>query len=185
MEMVKAARDQLRQTELAFILDDGDAELTAIWQEGPIWCRGRMDKVSADRKVIVDLKNTTASAQPDAFIRRILDGGFDLQAATYTRAVQVLASTQPKFVLIVVETDPPYALSLVSLTPQWLALAERKRVAAVSQWAECMASGVWPSYPTRIAYADCPPWAEEAQMRRELMIDEMAAGKVPHVRIEY
>src|SRR3990167_3510134 len=61
MEMVKAARDQLLQTELAFILDDGDAELTAIWQEGPIWCRGRMDKVSADRKVIVDLKNTTAS----------------------------------------------------------------------------------------------------------------------------
>jgi hypothetical protein len=169
--IVEAVRAQLKGTELADVFQDGDAELSALWQEpehGGIWCRSRLDFLSTDRKLIVDLKCTEGSAAPGACVRRILDMGYDIQGAFYHRGVQVLSGVVPQFVLLVLEVEPPYALSMVGLKPAWLALAERQVREAQAQWATCLATGHFPGYPERIAWCDCPAYWEAQMMEREL-----------------
>lgn len=157
---------QLAHTELEGMMDEGDAELTAVWQEGPTWCRSRFDWVSRDRSLIVDLK-TTENAEPNAYLRRMLQLGGDVQAAFYVRAVERLTGIAPKFVELVVETEPPYAISLVGLDPAWMAFAMSKVDSAIAQWQECIVSGQWPAYPTRVCWGTLPAYAQAQWEERE------------------
>jgi len=172
-----AAYAQLRGSELAGVFDQGDAEITAVWQDEPpigptgalpaVWNRGRLDYLTADRRLIIDLKTTETSAHPDAFVRRIANDGMDLQAAFYKRGVKVLTGEDAKCVFLVIEVTPPYALSMVGMTPEWEAFAEHKRVRALQTWASCLASGNWHAYPNRVCYGTLPAWVEAAFMEQE------------------
>lgn len=161
---------QLAKTELAGMMDSGDAEMTAVWQDGDAWCRSRFDWISADRSLIVDLK-TTENAEPNAYLRRMLKLGGDVQAAFYVRAVERLTGAAPRFVELVVETEPPYAISLVALDPAWMAFATSKVEAALAIWQDCMAAGVWPAYSPRVCYGQLPAWAQ-------MDWDERQAGEI-------
>jgi hypothetical protein len=176
VNLAEAARERLNRTELRGILEDGgDAEITAVWQEQkddfrplPVWCRARLDYLSADRRLILDVKTRNASAQPDAFVRAIVSEGMDVQAAMYRRGVRAITGVDPKFCFCVVETAPPYGLSLVGLTPAAMDLADRKARWAMDVWARCVATGTWPGYPERVCWTDFPPWVEAQWMEMEL-----------------
>lgn len=168
--IVTAARAQLKGTELAGILKGGDTELTGIWrEEDGVYSRARYDWAAPDRRLIADLKITSTSAQPQAFIRRILDGGLDIQDAHYRRGIEHLCGERPRFAFIVVESDPPFALSMIALDPGWQDLANRKLEMARSTWRKCMEKGTWPGYASRVIHASCPPWHEAQLMERELI----------------
>jgi len=62
-------------------------------------------------------------------------------------------------VFMVQEIEAPYSCSLVALSNAYYEIAEAKYAAAVQTWTECLASGKWPAYPTRICYAEPPAWA--------------------------
>lgn len=174
-KMVNAAHAFLEQSELRGILQDGDAEQTLMWEDDGVHCRSRLDWMTSDNVVILDYK-TTEVAAPDFFIRQIGRMGYDLQAAFYTRGVHVCTGANPTFVFLAQEIDAPYACSLVSLSNAYIEVAMQKYRTALQTWKECMESGKWPTYPTRICYAEPPAWAlreyEEEQITNPFKGDE-------------
>lgn len=186
--LVEAGVRQLAATDMAGIFAEGDAELTAIWQDGPTWCRSRIDylprSVRAGGHVVVpDYKTTSGSAQPDDFTRTLFDQGYDMQAAFYERGLRALipAIRSVEFVFVVQEQDPPYALSLVGLDGQAMELAHRKVDAALRVWRFCLATGVWPAYPSEIVRAEIPAWrAERTELADMALLDRLYKWQAPH-----
>lgn len=161
--MAKAIWLQLERSEVGEdIQKGGKAERVAIWHEEGVTCRARMDWLSDDCSLILDLKTTGGIAEPDAWARGCLPQGGDIQAAMYVRGISKIFPDLaiPQFVFAVFESDPPYAGSLVSLDPAYMALADEKVCEALDIWQKCMASGRWPGYPSRIAYAAPPAYMQ-------------------------
>lgn len=158
--MVDEARRAVAKSELVGILEEGDSEVTAIWEERGLWMRSRFDRLATVQDIVLDYK-TTGCAEPDAFIRGpLVSLGYDLRAAFYLRGLRACGGpANAKFVWLVQETEEPFACSLVGMGPQMAEIAERKVDYAIALWARCMETGVWNGYPNRIAWAELPGYA--------------------------
>jgi len=162
VHMVLAARQAIADApEIAAAFADGRPEQTLLWQEQGTWCRCRPDWMTHDTRLLIDYKTTAASAEPDRWARgMLLDMGYDLQAALGLRAVRALFRPRDaSFVFMVQETDPPYAVSFVGLSPEWEAFAAQKLRHALALWRHCVETDRWPSYPSRVCWAEPPAWA--------------------------
>ncbi len=185
--LVAAGKVQLEDSELAGIFDDGDAELTAIWQDGSTWCRSRFDHLptivrKGGHVIVPDYKTTAGSAHPDDFARTLFEQGYDLQAAFYERGLRKLipAIRSVEFVFIVQEQEPPYALSIVGLDGQALELAQAKADTAIRLWRSCIETGRWPGYERRIVRAEMPAWrAERSELHNMALLDRLAKWQSP------
>lgn len=167
--MLGAARDYIASSELAGVFDDGESELTMIWQEGDVWCRARPDWLTTDRSVLLHYKTTQGSAEPESFTRGMLIGmGYDMAAAFYDRGLYAVARPRKSTtVFLVQECSPPYACSLIALSGELQDMADAKVSKAIALWDRCMKSGFWPAYPNRICYAEPPAWAQKAWEERQ------------------
>lgn len=151
------------------LFSDGKPEQTITWDENGVTCRARLDWLRDDHTAIDDLKTTSrmGGANPESFARNLYTTGYDIQAAFYTRAVEAATGVTPVFRFTVIETEPPYAMSVVQLGSAAITLARKKVDYAVSLWRHCLDTGVWPSYPTRTAFADLPAWEETRWLEKE------------------
>jgi hypothetical protein len=152
--------------DLGYAVADYLPERTILWQQDGAWLRCRPDWLSADHRVIVSYKTTRACAEPSAFIRTILGGGYHVQAAFELAGVKAATGVDATYVWLAQEVDEPFAVSLLGLSPAFQAFAQSAMRKAVSVWTECLARDEWPAYPPRIAYLDPPPWAEAAFLER-------------------
>lgn len=185
--IVTAGREQLAETELAGIFDDGDAELTMIWQEKPTWCRSRIDFLprivrQGGHVIVPDYKTTAGSAHPDDFARTLFEQGYDVQAAFYERGLRALipAIRTVTFVFVVQEQEPPHALSIVGLDGQALELAAKKADLAIRMWSTCLATGRWPGYSPEISRVELPNWrAERTELNNMVLSDRLARWQSP------
>ena len=161
-EIAAAAKSAIANSELAeaFTPTAGKAEQTLVWQEGDIWLRSRPDWLTHNHRLIIDLKTTTGSAEPSAWMRTMLGNGNDLQAVLGLRGIKKLDPTSRcQFVFWVVETSPPYGTSFIGLDPVFIDMAERKLERAIQLWSDCSSMNVWPGYPSRICWISPPAWA--------------------------
>lgn len=158
--IVKNARAKLDSCPDLEDIGLGMPEQTILWQHEGIWLRCRPDWLSADHRVIISLKTTRASAEPTAFMRTILGGGYDLQAAFELAGVKAATGIDATYVWLAVECAAPYAASLIGLSPEFREFAMIKFRKAVGLWTACLAENRWDGYPARIAYVDLPPWAQ-------------------------
>jgi len=160
--MVEAARKAIKNApEIAKAFADGKPEQTLVWQDGEVYCRCRPDWLTDDGRLAIDYKTTQASAEPDAWGRGpMLSVGYDVQAGFGLRGIKALRKPRDcSFVFMVQEVEPPYAVSFVGLSPIFEDFVDRKVGAALEVWKFCLQTDTWPSYPSRIAWADPPPWA--------------------------
>jgi len=158
-DMVESVRRWVNQSEVKGIFSNGNAEVTGLWEENGAMFRLRADWLTTDQSIILDLKTTGMTANPDSFVRQILSMGYDLQAALYCRGMEKITGKRPKFIFLVAENKPPYACSLIGLAPSLLELADRKVDRAIAQWSECIKMRKFPAYPMQIAWAEAPAWA--------------------------
>lgn len=143
-------------------LGELDPEQTFIWQDESTgaWLRCRPDWVTRDRTIILSFKTTSASAEPEAFTRSLMNFGYDLQAAFEIAGVEAVCGTRvTHYIWVVQEVQPPYAVSLVGMSPEMRHYGLSRFDLAVSRWADCLNSDRWPGYPTRICYVSPPAWA--------------------------
>lgn len=138
----------------------GKPEVTMLWRDGLVWCRGRADWLTDDGAYDLDIK-TCENADPAAWIRSTLvQGGYDVQAALRTVGHETLTKRTRDVLFVLVEIKPPYAVSVVGLAPAFVELGRRKVAHAVKLWGECLRANKWPAYDQRIHYAEPPGWAE-------------------------
>ena len=157
--MVKVAKDAIAQNEdlAGYTIDgpDGISEHTTHWHEGGTYFRARFDRISVDRRLILDYK-TVGNAEPEDFLKHAINMGYDIQGAFY-----LMANERPdtKFIWIAQEIEPPYAVSFPAMSPALVELGMSKVKRAISIWRECMASNKWPGYNSRVLYMEPPAWA--------------------------
>lgn len=161
--MADAARNFIAGGELAGVFEGGAGEQTMIWREDDTWFRARPDWLTADHSVMLHVKTTQGSAQPDSWIRnQLVPCGYDLAAMFYERGLfemRIERDVAPNSVFLVIEQNEPHGCSLVALSPLLAEFADKKLNKAIDLWNRCMASGRWPAYPSRICHADPPTWA--------------------------
>ena len=159
---VEAARAQLAASEIADAFTGGHAERTLIWTDpGGVTWRARPDWMDDDGRMLVDLKTTGGSAEPEAWSRGpLLAHGSDLQAVLALRGMTALCGhAERSFIFAVLEMAPPYGLSLIGLDPQFHEFANAKLDAAAKAWAACLATNTWSGYPSRVCWASPPSYA--------------------------
>lgn len=168
-EIVAAALESIRNSELAdaFTPEAGKPEQTLVWNEGEIWLRSRPDWLTNDHRLIIDLKTTTGSAEPTAWLKTMLGNGNDLQAALGLRGIKKLTTngSRCQFVFWVVEQNPPYASAFVGLSPQFLEMSEHKLERAIRLWSDCTMTNCWSGYPSRVCWVEPPVylWTKEME----------------------
>lgn len=175
LAMVDAVRKQIAELDVDPLpLTGGRPEQTLVWQEDDVACRARVDWLHSGYAYVDDVKTTSRLANPEGFSKSLFSLGYDLKAAFYLRGLKALTGVDAEFRWLVIETSPPYALSVVSPGPDVLELGEAKVEWALNAWRECLTTDRWPSYPTRVCYADVPGY-EEARWLERVARSEMAA----------
>lgn len=157
----------LKDTEPAiwamFLPGGGDSELTVTWADTNtgVPCRMRADRISTDRKTIVDVKTTQKSANPDQWE---VD---HVGAAFYRRGCRAAFGADVEYFFLVIEQHPPYLCSIVGTDPHAFALGDDKVSAGLGIWNSCEKRGEWPAYPNRVCYQEIKPWVD-AQWEEKL-----------------
>jgi len=154
---------------------DGQAEVAAIWTEeingATVWCRALIDYLRIATTIapgIDDYKTIKGSANPERVSKTLATTSARMQAAFYQRGVQVLTGRRIPFRFCYQECEPPYLSSVNALGAELEIIGDRSVLLALDQWQRCLETGHWPGYGDRTALASCPPWVEEAFMRKEV-----------------
>ena len=167
MVAVDAVKKRLLETRgFAF---DGKSQVTMIWRQGSIWCRGRIDHLKT--LVMYDLK-WYESSSPRAVKRACGEYGIEIQAVAYEEAMGTLYPERKgefRYQPIFIQNKPPYAINMSPLHETMLELGKLRWKRAKRVWAASMKSGVWPDHGDRT-----PVEATKFQIE-----DEMLAGMGP------
>lgn len=148
----------------SMLLSEGVAERTVLWRDARlgIECRARFDWHRADGG-IVDVK-TTRDASPESFSRDIHAYGYAISAAHYITGAEHVLNETPRFwAFVCVEVEPPFGVATYVLDMASILVGIRHCVRAYNRFAECTASGHWPSYPDTIEPISLPAWARKFQ----------------------
>lgn len=140
---------------------DGENQVTAVWEENGVRCKGRFDHFKERDLVVYDLKKVRC-AHPKAIAKAVVEYGWDVQAAAYVRAVETLipdAAGRVRFVLLAVEPYPPHEVLVRPLAGTTRALGDWKWNRALVSWAECLRARKWPGYTGMEAGIEAPAWA--------------------------
>lgn len=132
---------------------NGKPEQSLFWQdkETGIWMRCRPDWTPDDAKAPWPDYKTTGSkgdANIPTWERNFLQnhGGL-LRAGLYVEGVETLTGVKnPTKYYVIQEAKPPYAIVIRVMPIELIALGRRMLRKAKVVWAECLATGNWPSY---------------------------------------
>lgn len=181
-QMTVAARlqlDQIDGCETAF--KEGDGEIVAACNDNGLWLRTMIDWLSSDKREIWDYKTTGQSASPYVVGKKMVDDGWDVQAAMIEHTLDAIDpenAGRRKFRFVCQENDPPFALTVSELTEGPMTMGRKKLQYAINAWRECMTSGIWPAYPPRILRPEYPSWQETSWLNREIAEAEDAIPRV-------
>lgn len=145
--MVDVAQEFIRSTALRnfWNAEDAKSEWTCIWQEGGVWLRARLDRLSIEKRFIGDYKSTT-DVSPEVFSRQITRMGYHIQDAFYRRAAKALGVSSPRFVFLAQACEAPYECTWHDCHPALQEIADAEVERAIAIWRRCITKGVWPSY---------------------------------------
>lgn len=157
-------------------------ETAMFWREGEAWARTQVDAMSADGRVVVDLKTTGESARPDDADSKINNDDYDVQATFIVRGLDKLQPDmrgRRKFFFVFIEQFEPYAVSVLEIPESTMTMTRRMVTAGVNMWREAMKTGAWRGYPQSPQRATMKPWREKAWTEREMSdptinVEEMA-----------
>lgn len=146
-------------------------EVMILWQdEGGIWCRSLIDRlsVSAEAITVFDLKTTGEDVAPHTVGRYQYNQKHDIQAAFIERGLQTLFSNpiadRLRVNFIVQEKAFPFQLTV---NQPDLTIARRMVSQAVHLWRRSIEEKRWPGYPKQVLKQYMPGFMETAWLERE------------------
>lgn len=137
-------------------------ETAAFWtdREHDCLCRGRLDAVRRDLRVLVDVK-TTGDAGPWKFSKSAADLKIHWQAAWYLDGIAAApGGFRPDgFVVLAIEREAPFLIAAYEFGVEELRAGRAQVRDALRQYLECEKAGRWPGYPETITPLHLPAWA--------------------------
>ena len=153
----------------------GQSEQTMIWQReterGPIWCRSLVDHLSVERALILDLKGTGKLISDDEMPKQITNNNAHIQAAHYIDGLETLhpeLAGRVEFIFLFVEFEPPFGTRPIALSENLLTRARMQVARASNEFARCVKSNLWPSWPVEPLTVSAPSYLETRWMEEEL-----------------
>lgn len=148
-----AERDQIvgmaaalrRDPIVSKLLDECQAEVSAFWQEGGVWCRARYDLLGT--RDLLDYK-TAQDVSLRGFSKAMASYGYHQQADFYQRGLRALGHSAADWPLrfICQETEPPYLIQIHQPDEVAMEVAAVLNDRAIRIYAEAKASDVWAGY---------------------------------------
>ena len=132
-------------------------EVSIYWDWLGQACKARLDRVLIDEGIVLDLK-TTDSVDPETFMKKVVNLGYDFQAAYYAKAAEAVYEKPFRFIFVAVERKAPYTVDLFEVSPDMMAEGIRKCEAALRLYGECNDKGVWPNRVPSIRTLEYPGW---------------------------
>ncbi len=152
-------------------------QLSLVWRENNLLCKGRLDGLSTELKTVIDLKKCQ-DASPEAFARSIATYGYHRQGAMYLRGATYHGIDVKNYVIIAVEESPPHAVALYTLTerrddgrqsgicPSPVEYGNTELLRLLDLYERCEATGKWPGYAAEPVPISLPVWVMQ-RMERE------------------
>ena len=162
----KANADSVRShPELKGFMQNALTEQTFIARDPEtgvlLRCRPDMVVTINNYNVAIDVKSSE-DARPGPFGRACYNYGYFLQDAFYRDVIEWSGWGKiDLFLFAAFEKEPPYALRLYQSSEDAISRARSSYRASLNLAAQCLESGVWPSYDTDIEVLDYPAWVKE------------------------
>ena len=169
--MVEAARRQIAAAGIDFNDQIGASEAVLAWQEGDLWCRTMIDWLHDDHRTVLDYKSTAMSCAPHVVEDRPSVMGWDIQAAMHERGLDVLdpvSAGRRKHLYINQENELPYALTVIRISEADMTMGRKKLAMMHDIWSRCMATNIWPAYPTTWVTSRPRGYLETQWLEREV-----------------
>ena len=163
-EMVQALR--IRDSVLAHpivreLVDQGlDTEQSIYWTdaETQLPCRGRVDALQRDWRVVMDLKSTE-DASAEGIDKSIRTWAYHWQEAFYRGGLSdSIDMDLEAFLFVFVEKDPPYLRKVVRIDDIDVNDGRYRTRDMLRLWAECERTGIWRGYTEEIEHHALPEW---------------------------
>ena len=138
-------------------------EVSVYWEDRGVNCKARLDRLMIEEGIILDLK-TTDSVDPEAFMKKAINLGYDFQAAYYTRAAMAAYDKPFRFIFAAVERKAPYTVDLCEVSPDMMHEGFYKVEKALDLYAKCDKSGEWPTKEPVIRQLEYPGWYRSARV---------------------
>lgn len=128
------------------LLDGGTPEVTALWTEETTGtrCKSRMDHVSHDGAIVIDLKTCS---DLDHFRYSIRERRYHVQEAFYRDALAACGIEVEYFIFLAIETQAPYLVHEFMLDANAVQEGRDLYLADLATLAECTESNTWPGRP--------------------------------------
>jgi hypothetical protein len=172
--MVEACREQLAEAGFGHVYSDAtQSEVVAIWQDhGGVWCRAMLDWHAPEQGelVVYDYKTTAYDAEPSGLPRKVVDFGYEVQAAFYERGLQILRpeyAGRVRWRWVFQETHPPYSITIAELAGDSRTIGAKMAAAAIGIWEECTRTNRWPRWNPGVHRIEYPEWAHSRWIGRE------------------
>ena len=124
-----------------------------VWHERLAWTcpltglrrKCEIDLVHYKSCVAVDLK-TAVNLDRDHFAKSAYDFGYDIQAATYLEALEMLTGKSDwLFVWVAIRNTPPHDVEVYEASDEFLNLGRQRHEAYLRRYVEMRESGIWRS----------------------------------------
>lgn len=164
-KMVAVFRDLADHMKVEFHPDH--SEVVAIANVRGILNRAMIDNAHPDPKQPLRDFKTTTDCSSRAIEKKILDMGYDMQAAHYTDTWKAATGEDRDFEFWFQEKEPPFAMRVVRLTGDTLEMGRKRMRRARDIWRMCIKSDHWPGYPMGVEIMELPAWYQAAWLERE------------------
>lgn len=149
-EMATMIRPQIEQDFPSYYQVPHKSEVTIIYELNGVPCQSRLDFLSEEARLIVDIKSTR-DANPYKTEKSMDDYDYDMQAYVYLEAAnQIDPDKEWRFIFLFVEKKPPHLISIREPDLWALETGYQKWETASAQWKACLDAGTemehWPGY---------------------------------------
>lgn len=148
-------------------------EVSIYWQDYGIPCKARLDRVvvTDDEVIVLDLK-TTDSVSFEKFQTKMVDLGYDFQAAWYTHAAKLIWNKPTRFIFVAVERNEPHTIDIFEVSDSIMQEARFKNESALKILRECRMKDEWPTRQPSLKMLDYPKWYKYASDAESVQEDD-------------
>ena len=152
------------------ILENTKKEEVITWHDKGVYCKARVDAISADR--LIELKTTHSLSH---FVRR---GFFSYlyhgQIAWYLDGAieSGFCNDKTNVYIIACETNPPYDVAIFRVSDEIIRYGRRLKARLFDTWIACKDASVWPGQYPNITVLEPPYWYRDEDVDDEDIGDE-------------
>lgn len=162
LKQMEAITENVFSRDAASEALQGEAEITVLWTdpETGVRCKCRIDKYNCKTGILCDVKTSEADeASPEGFSRYMANWDVDVQMAFYSHGVVAAGLPFQACRIVMVECKDPFGIGVYGIHARaWKSGFDQVR-RGIQLYADCLKSGLWPSYRDEVLVVDKPNWA--------------------------